>query len=355
MKKYILYLLIITLFLAGCTIKEDKKPVIQLIEPSFDLISQPFNLKFKISDDIYLKNWEISIDNQIINALKFDRISENELEISSITPYNIDNIPDGEVLSIVISAEDNIGNKTTLKKDLKIGRLPIIKLLPNENIYDTVEGTFNIVANIKDVDVLDKEDLYSYSLSLSKDNELIYLLSSDNSIKNEGNNKEATITTKEFKAANYNIGDILTLNIIATDRASNTTTYEKNIKVGGNPPSINLIEPNKFSSNSTNLTIIAEISDDVEITDINLRVNNEDKTTESDFYIDSLDSIKLSYNEFKDKTYLKKVYLKNNTIQLEDTNNIEITVKDRAGNSITRGFIISYSPSNKSFRITKAW
>ncbi|KAF2955253.1 hypothetical protein [Marinitoga sp. 38H-ov] len=353
MKKYFIFSLFLLFLLIGCTIKEDQKPIIQLIEPSSSLISEPFNLKFKISDDIYLKNWEISIDNQIISALKFDRIKENEIEVSSIKPYNIDNIPDGDALNIIISAEDNIGNKTTLKKEIKIGRLPKIKLLPEESIYDTVEGTFNIIANIKDIDVLNKEDLYSYTLSISKNDDFVYLFNSDDSVKTDVNNKEATITTDEFKASNYSINDILTLNITATDRASNTAYYEKKIKIGGYPPEINLIEPNKYSSNSTNLIIIAEISDDVEITDINLKVNNIDKTIDSNFYIDSLDSTSLSYNNFKEKSYLKKVYLKNDNITLEDTNYIEIISKDRAGNTTTRGFIVTYE--NKSFKITKAW
>ncbi|WGS65810.1 Ig-like domain-containing protein [Marinitoga aeolica] len=360
MKKlvYLLIGLIILFSFIGCTLKEDKKPVIQLIEPTSNLIDSSFNLKFKISDDVYLKNWEISIDNQVISALKFDRISENEIEVSSLNPYEIDNIPDGETLNILITAEDNIGNKTSLKKELKIGRKPTIKLLPSESVYDTVEGTFSIQAYLKDIDVAGYEDLNDYSLSLSNNDNMIYYTTAPQSIKDGLHDKEATITTDVFNAYDYPIGDSLTLYISATDRASNTVTYEKTIKIGGDAPKITIVEPNKYSTASTTLTVIAEVTDDVEIKDIKLFVNNVDKTSESGLYIDSLNSTKLTIDEFKNHSYVKKAYIKNDKIELSSDSIIEIQSEDRAGNIVSRGFkIVISNPNspNKSFKIVKAW
>ncbi|NUV00505.1 hypothetical protein XO12_10540 [Marinitoga sp. 1154] len=358
MKKFLIAIIFL-LFLAGCTLKEDKKPVIQLLEPTSDFIDSSFNLKFRISDDIYLKNWEISIDNQVISALKFDRIGENEIEVSSLNPYEIDNIPDGKTLNIIITAEDNIGNKTSLKKTLKVGRLPEIKLIPSENVYDTVEGTFNIVAYIKDIDVENYADIADYSLSISNNDNLLYFKKSNQSIIDGLHDKDSTITTDDFNARDYIIGDTLDLYISVTDRASNTATYEKSIKIGGLPPEIMLIEPNKYSTASTNLTVIAKITDDVEIKDIKLFVDNEDKTVESDFYIDSIDSTKLTIDEFKNHSYIKKAYIKNDRIVLPSTGaTIVIQAEDRTGNIVSRGFKIILSDSNsttKSFKIVNAW
>ncbi|SHF04077.1 hypothetical protein SAMN02745164_01659 [Marinitoga hydrogenitolerans DSM 16785] len=363
MKKvvYLILFFIILFSFTNCTLKEDKKPIIQLIEPTSNLIDSSFNLKFKISDDIYLKNWEISIDNQIISALKFDRISENEIEVSSLEPYKIDNIPDGKILNIIISAEDNIGNKTSLKKELKVGRKPEIKLLPSENIYDTVEGTFNIQAYIKDIDVESYADIADYNLSISNNDNLIYYLSAPQSVKDGTYDIDATLISTDFNAYDYPIGDSLDLYISVTDRASNTTIYEKSIKIGGEAPIIKILEPNKYSTASTTLTVIAEITDDVEIKDIKLIVNNEDKTVESTLYMESLDSTKLNIDEFKNYSYIKKVYIKNDKIELPlNESIIEIKAEDRAGNTISRGFKIIISTENinsptKSFKIIKVW
>ncbi|KLO22297.1 hypothetical protein X275_06420 [Marinitoga sp. 1197] len=360
MKKFLIAIIFL-LLLAGCTLKEDKKPVIQLLEPTSNFVDSSFNLKFRISDDIYLKNWEISIDNQVISALKFDRIGENEIEVSSLNPYEIDNIPDGKTLNIVITAEDNIGNKTSLKKELKVGRKPEIKLLPSESVYDTVEGTFNIVTYIKDIDVENYADIADYNLSISNNDKMIYYTPASQSIKDGKHDKDATITTDDFNAQDYIIGDTLDLYISVTDRASNTTTYEKSIKIGGEAPIIKILEPNKYSTASTTLTLIAEITDDVEIKDIKLMVNNEDKTVESNFYIDSIDSTKLTIDEFKSHSYIKKAYIKNDKIELPlNESIIEIKAEDRAGNTISRGFKITISTENinsptKSFKIIKVW
>ncbi|GAB6189948.1 hypothetical protein JCM30566_16900 [Marinitoga arctica] len=360
MKKtlYFLVFLLIIISFVSCTLKENKKPVIELIEPTQTLIDKDFNLKFKISDDVYLKKWEISINNKDISSLKFDRVAENEIEVSSLSPYEIGNTPDGETLSILILAEDNVGNTSSLKKTLKVGRKPIIKLLPDENIYDTVEGTFNIQAYIKDIDIEGYEDIADYTLNISHNNNLLYLYPTDMSIKNGTHDTDATLITSEFKSYDFNIGDYLDLYISVTDRASNTSVFEKTIKIGGLAPNISILEPNKYSSASTNLTLITEITDDVEIKDIKLYVNDIDKTAESDIYIDSLESAKLTIDAFKSYSYVKDVYLKNDRIELP-TNGATIVIKaqDRAGNFVSRGFIVTYDTNspNKSLKIIKAW
>lgn len=360
MKKSIFFIviLIVIISFASCTIKENKKPVIELIEPTQTLIDKDFNLKFKISDDVYLKKWEISINNKDISSLKFDRVSENEIVVSSLNAYEIGNVPDGEILSLVISAEDNIGNVSSLKKDLKVGRKPIIKLLPDEKIYETVEGTFNIQSYIKDIDIEGYEDIADYTLNLSHNDNLIYLYPTNLSVKEGIHDVDATLTTSDFRTSDFNIGDSLDLYISVTDRASNTAVFEKTIKIGGFAPEISILEPNKYSSASTNLTLIAKITDDVEIRDIKLFVNGNDKTIESNFYIDSLESTKLTLEQFKSYSYIKDAYLKNDKIELPtDGATIVIKAQDRAGNFVSRGFIITYdiNTPNKSFKIIKAW
>jgi hypothetical protein len=361
MKKFIYLLLFSSLIFlfVSCALKEDKKPVINLIEPTSDLIDSAFNLKFEISDDVYLKNWDISIDNQVISALKFDRISENKIVVSSLNPYEIDNVPDGKTLNIIINAEDNIGNKTSLKKVLKVGRKPIIKLLPSESSYDTVEGTFSIQAYIKDLDIEGYEDLSNYSLSISHNDDIIDLYNAPQEVKLGEHNKDATITTSTYDAGEYPIGETLNLLIAATDRASNTTTYNKTIKIGGLAPKIEIIEPTILSSASTEIKVVAKVTDDVEIRDIKLFVNDIDKTDSSILYLDSLESTPLNISNFKKQSFVKVAYIKNGKIELDNSETkIVIQSEDRAGNIVSRGFrikILNQNSPNRSIKIIKEW
>ncbi|AEX85914.1 hypothetical protein Marpi_1520 [Marinitoga piezophila KA3] len=373
----LLGIIILILFVAGCTLKQDQKPVIQLVEPNSDIIDSGFNFHLKISDDVYLKGLTIMINNSekievvrnpefsilndgldLMSSFKINVLNDKSIELISLKPYPIDEIPDGEILHILITAEDNIDNKTELEKDLKVVRKPIIKLLPSEEAYDTVEGTFDIMAYIKDIDAEGKEDLSEYSINLYHKGNLIDSTLSPVEMKYNEHDKDATVTTQTFEAYRYPVGDTLELKISATDRASNTVTLEKEIKVGGKAPEITIIKPNMLSSGATIVNIEAMVTDDVEIKSVRLLVNDVD--INGDIHIKSLDAPALTLDEFKKKEYVKKVFITKNNVELKDSETrIIIEAEDRAGNIVSKGFKIvivnNENSPTKRFKIVKEW